>query len=108
MFNPINWGKYFLTGMRFYTNLHYTVARAKDARENTKEPSRTAVLNFLLASFKRTTDYLEIGVGVFAKTRKIGDSIPKSNDFYEYSELEKTRVKSLNLTRFEDFKRNFV
>jgi len=249
LFNLVNWGKYFRTGMRFYTNHHYTDAREKDARENTKEPSRTAVLNFLLASFDRTTDYLEIGVrnpdsnfnhiiagtkhsvdpgvefeenpvdfkltsdvffeavrsgkilskdvkfdvifvdglhlaeqvdrdiqnaldfiandgfvvlhdcnpptewharttyeyhltparrswngttwkafqkwrynpdvysccidtdfgvGVLAKTRKIGISIQKTNDFYEYSRLEKTRVESLNLTSFEDFKRRLV
>ncbi len=45
------------------------------------------------------------GVGILSKTRPIGKSIDKRNQFYEFNELMANRVDYLNLIDFVDFKK---
>lgn len=54
--------KTYLGGKRLLNDPVYLEGQEKSWREVAKTPSRTEVINFLLAQFNRKTTYLEIGV----------------------------------------------
>ncbi len=54
--------KYYVRGKKFYNDPHYIDAQKKDLHEDSKTPSRTEVINFLLSLTQNDTCYLEIGV----------------------------------------------
>ena len=49
----------------------------------------------------------DMGVCIISKTKNIGKSINKTNNFYEFEVLRKNRKKILNLIDFEEFKNLF-
>jgi len=53
---------YYTFGKRFLNNKQYLEARQKGTLEASKKPSRITVINYLLSTFDRETNYLEIGV----------------------------------------------
>jgi len=53
---------YYIEGKRLLNNSHYKEGRRLDQVERAKGPSKAKVLNFLLSTFDRETNYLEIGV----------------------------------------------
>ena len=58
-FKPI---KYYITGLKLLTDIHYKDTQDRNKIELSKKPSRTEVINFLLSLTQNNTSYLEIGV----------------------------------------------
>ena len=54
--------KYYSKGKNFLNDPHSIDVKRKDHLENSKSPSRTEIINFLLSIYQRDTFYLEIGV----------------------------------------------
>ncbi len=54
--------KYYARGKRFGNISHYLDVQKKNYDENSKSPSRTEIINFLLSTKQNETSYLEIGV----------------------------------------------
>jgi hypothetical protein len=51
-----------MLGRKILRNSHFLEIRRRNAIETGKQPTRTAVINYLLSTFRRETAYLEIGV----------------------------------------------
>jgi len=48
------------------------------------------------------------GIGILSKTQLIGNSIPKRNQFFEFSDLDNNRKERLNLVSFDELRQKFM